>query len=184
MPASVRTEFDQRMAHEGSLHAAFQAEAEAPDAGALQALAERNAHVLVAIALLEERPRAERDDAGPMAQELARLDGKLNLLIEIVNHLLLPAAALPPRQRLRFNGVGAQVPLALLPPGAAQGRLRLHLDACLALPLELACRVESVHDDVAFLAFSAFGDAVEEGLDRYVFRQHRRKLADERQSVG
>lgn len=183
MSASVRTEFEQRMVHEGSLHAAFQAEASTPDAGALQALAERNTHVLVAIALLEERPRAERDDAGPLAPELARLDGKLNLLIEIVNHLLLPAAALPPRQQLRFNGVGAELPLALLPPGATLGRLRLHLDACLALPLELACRVEAVRGDSAFLAFDAFGDAVEEGLDRYVFRQHRRKLADVRQSA-
>lgn len=179
----VLAEFEQRMVYEGSLHVGFHAAAAAPDVGELQALAERNAHVLVAIALLEERPRTERDDAGPLAPEFARLDGKLNLLIEIVNHLLLPAAALPPRQRLRFNGLGAEVPQALLPPGAMQGRLRVHLDACLALPLELACRVESMRGDTAFLAFHAFGDAVEEGLDRYVFRQHRRKLADERQST-
>jgi hypothetical protein len=184
MSMPVRTEFAQRMAFEGRLHVRFEAAAAAPADAQLQALAERNAHLLGAIALLEERrAERERDEDGAMAQELARLDAKLSLLIEIVNRLLAPAASLPPRQPVRFNGLGAEVPAALVPADAAQGRLLLHFDACPALPLELACRVEMAAE-TAFLAFVQAGEAVEEGLDRFVFRHHRRKLADVRQSTA
>lgn len=179
-------QFVQRMMFEGPLPVRFEAAAPA-GGGQLRLLAERNARLLGAIELLEER-RAEHerdrlDDA--TAQELARMDAKLNLLIEIVTHALAPAHGLPQRQRVRFNAVGAEVPDPLVPDDARHGRLLLSFDACLALPLELDCEVEDgAGAGQRFLRFVHPGETVVEALERFVFRHHRRQLADVRHPGG
>lgn len=147
-------------------------------------LGERNLSTLQSIAAIEERRADNADEDSPMLQELARLDAKLNALVDIVNRLLLPADALPSRQRVKVNAVGAVLPSALVPAQADGICLRLHLDACPSLPLELPARVQRRFDDgVTFVVFESLGDAVADALERLVFRHHRRKIAEARQSV-
>ncbi len=150
----------------------------------LARLAERNASTLASIAAIEERRADGADEDGPVRQELARLDAKLNALVDIVNRLLLPADALPARVPVRFNAIGALVPAALLPAAGDAVCLRIHLDACPSLPLELPARVRRRLDDgLAFVAFEPLGEAVGEAIERFVFRHHRRKVAEARQSL-
>ena len=149
-------------------------------AGANQ-LVERAATVLASIAALEDRRAEAVDEASPLQQEIQRLDAKLTALIDIVNLLLVPASALPPRQPLRFNAIGAVLPAVLIPPGEAL-LLRLRFDVCRSLPLELAARVERTLDEGrVFVAFAPVGDALGDAIERLVFRHHRRKVADARQ---
>lgn len=184
MTASSWSEFEQRLACEDSWHADAQALAW-PVAEALTArLAERNAAALATVAALEERRADPGDDDSPVMQELARLDAKLNALIDMLNRVALSAEPVPPRQPLRFNAIGALLPAALVPPGDAL-LLRVYFDACPSMPLELACRVERRFDDGrAFVAFHAPGDGVAASLERFVFRHHRRKVAGARQANG
>lgn len=182
MTTSHWDEFEQRLACDESWHADSQPLAwPLPGSLALR-LAERNAAALASVAALEERRADNADDDSPVMQELLRLDAKLNALVAMVNRLALPPDALPPRQALRFNAVGAVLPAALAIPGEAL-LLRLRLDACPGVPLELPARVERRFDDGrAFVAFHALGDGVAASLERFVFRHHRRKVAGARQA--
>lgn len=146
-------------------------------------LNERSLHVLRTLDSLDER-RAEGagDDDDPVMQELQRMDSKLNVLLDIVDRLLLPSTLLPPRQPVSFNAVGLVVPASLLPPDGYL-LVRLHFEACRALPLELpAQHGKALGNDNVFLCFRELSEAVEDGLERFVFCHHRRKVAEARLS--
>jgi len=182
MTTSAWNEFEQRLACEDSWHADSQPLAWPVPESLAQRLAERNTAALASVAALEERRAENVDDDSPVMQELLRLDAKLNALVDMINRVALPADALPPRQPLRFNAIGAVLPAALVPAGEAL-LLRLRFDACPGVPLELPARVERRFDDGgAFVAFHAMGDGVAASLERFVFRHHRRKVAGARQA--
>lgn len=177
-------DFEQRVSCEESLHADCEPLAWPPSPALLQQLAERNANVLAAIAALEERRADGGEDDSPLMQEMLRMDAKLNVLMEIVNNLLVPASVLPPRQSLRFNGVGALLPAGMAPAGGGL-LLRIRFDLCRSLPLELAAQVQRQFDDGrTFIAFAPLGDALGDAIERLVFRHHRRKVAGARQPVA
>ncbi len=150
-------------------------------------LAEHNAHVLATAASLEDRRAEASEDDGPVLQELARLDAKVNALVDMVNRLLVPADVLPRRRLVRLNALGAQVPddvLSALPSDAPALLLRLRLDACPSLPLELPAQRGPSIDGETFVAFRDLGEPVSDAIERLVFRHHRRKVAESRHSPG
>ncbi|HVI54124.1 MAG TPA: PilZ domain-containing protein [Luteibacter sp.] len=152
-----------------------------PDAAALALINDRNASVLVAVSALMDRRSDIGEDDSPLTQEVARLDAKLNVLMEIVNRLLLPQSGLPARIALRFNASGAVLPWDGLPPIGQPALLKLHFDACRALPLELpGVRLAGPSDGKGFLAFEGLSEPVRDGIERLVFRQHRRQVAESR----
>ncbi|MFA6230066.1 MAG: PilZ domain-containing protein [Rhodanobacter sp.] len=152
-------------------------------ASELQRLAERNANTLATIAALEERRKEGVDENNPLLQEMTRLDAKLTALVEIVNRVLLPAQGLPPRQSIRFNAIGAVLPAGLL-GGAPSVMLRLHPDACPTLPLEFPAKVvRHLDDGGVFVVFAAMGESASDAIERFVFRLHRRKVAETRHSA-
>ncbi|GLQ93740.1 PilZ domain-containing protein [Dyella acidisoli] len=171
--------FSERVTYQGQPHVdigAFD-----PALEDITRLNERNLHVLRSLAALDERrSESTSDDDSPLMLELQRMDSKINVLLDIVDRLLLPATLLPPRQPVSFNAVGMIVPESALP--AAESLLvRLHFDACRALPLELpAQRGRLLNDDNTFVYFCALSDVVEDGLERFVFCHHRRKVAEAR----
>jgi hypothetical protein len=172
-------QFSDRMTFEGTLHVAIDAFDPTPDAVAR--CNERNLHVLRTLASLDER-RLENgsDDDSPVMQELQRLDSKINVLLDIVDRLLMPTALLPARHPVRFNAVGVTVPESLLPSGDSL-LVQLHFDTCRALPLELPSRLGRRSDDgQAFVYFCELSELVEDGLERFVFCHHRRKVAEAR----
>ncbi|GGA27618.1 PilZ domain-containing protein [Dyella nitratireducens] len=173
--------FSERVTWQGHPHLAIEPFEPTPDDVAR--LNERNLHVLRTLASLDER-RVENagDDDNPVMQELQRMDSKLNVLLDIVDRLLLPATLLPPRQPVSFNAVGLVVPASLL---SSDGHLlvRMHFEACRALPLELPVqRGKAIGNDNVFLCFRELSETVEDGLERFVFCHHRRKVAEARLS--
>lgn len=173
-------QFSERMAYEGSLHLAVEACAPAPDD--IARYNERNLHVLRTLLSLDDR-RADSaaDEDDPVLQELQRMDSKINVLLDIVDRLLLPVSLLPARHSVRFNAVGMTLPPGLLPPNAENLLLRLHFDACRALPLELPARAGRGSDPQnTFVYFCELSELVEDGLERFVFCHHRRKVAEAR----
>lgn len=175
--------FSQRVTYVDRLPLAL--EPRAGDASAAERLEERNVHVLNTLATLEERRIDAAEDGGAVIQELARLDSKLNVLMDIVGRLLTPDGSLPPREPVRLNALGAEIPAALLPGHAGPCILRVHFDACRALPLMLP--VLSRHPCAParqFVVFDEQGQAVKDGLEKLVFRQHRRKVAEARSAAS
>ena len=172
-------EFSQRMAYEGSLHMKVEPLDNSPDI--LASYNERNLHVLRALASLDERRADGAEDDNPLMQELLRMDSKINVLMEVVNRLLIPIAQLPAQRVIRFNALGIIVPQDALPAAEQLLLVSLHFDACRALPLELPGFLERRSEDgSAYIAFIESNEMVEDGLERFVFRHHRRKVAEAR----
>ncbi|MDF3982105.1 PilZ domain-containing protein [Luteibacter sp. PPL554] len=172
--------FSERVAWDARFHATCETR-ERPDPSELALVNDRNASVLVAVSALMERRSETSEDDGALSQEIVRLDAKLNVLMEIVNRLLLPQAGLPPRIPVRFNAHGAVLPWDGLPPVGQAVVLRLHFDACRALPLELpGVRLPGPADGRGFIGFEGLTEATRDGIERLVFRQHRRQVAEAR----
>ncbi|TAL86747.1 MAG: PilZ domain-containing protein [Rhodanobacter sp.] len=143
-------------------------------------LAERALSVLTSVAALEDRRVENSDDENPLLPEIQRLEAKLTALVYMVSQLLESTGALPARQRLRFNAIGAVLPAASVPPDKGL-LLRLHFDACPNLPLELAARVErKLEDGRVFVVFALPNEALGEAIERLIFRHHRRQIAEKR----
>ena len=146
-----------------------------------------NLRVLQTCEALEER-RSERDEESAGGPETARLEKKLDLLIEMVGHWVSQAGSRPPAAVARLDAAGlswrpADGQLSVAPPVEAgmSGTVVLYLREGVAEALRLPGRVAAVGPDgrVA-LQFHGLAEAEIDALERFVFRQHRRSVAGRR----
>ncbi len=107
----------------------------------LTGLEESNLVLLQACVAMQEQPaRDHGEDAGPLANELARLDFKLNLVLQLLGKLVL-RDRMPAATSVRFNAHGASwTAIGPVPGTGERGVLRIHLHESLPQPLELAAR--------------------------------------------
>jgi hypothetical protein len=142
---------------------------------------ERNVRLLQALAAIEDHGVAEKPDES--APDLARLDFKINLLLDLVGQLLVANRPSPAPVAIRFNAHGAvwQAP-APLPQAGGQGILEIYLRDFLAAPLRLVGTLTQVAaDGEVKVRFAPVGEAVADLLERLIFRHHRRQIAGIRQ---
>jgi Atypical PilZ domain, cyclic di-GMP receptor len=150
---------------------------------ATQRQAERNARLLQAHEALDEPASADKgDDDSPHAAEIARLDFKVNLLLDLVGQLVTANMARPVAVPVRINACGASWQSADSPPTlGAVGQLQVHISDALAQPLLLPGRIAAVSDTGLVRArFELLGEVVAGQLERLVFRRHRRRIAGTR----
>lgn len=169
--------FSAHVAYDGELPLDLQS-CEQPSAAQLAMLGQRGAQLLATLEALENQTSA--DDDAPRAHDLVRIDTKLNALLALLNQTLMPDDALPPSARIRLNAWGLSCDRAL-PRHGTQVRIRLHFDACRAMPLELTGTVND-QESARYVALDDMGEALHEALQRMVFRQHRRSVAEQRLS--
>jgi len=151
------------------------------DASAL-ASARRHRRNLGALALdsVGDERRAERvvEESG-VALDLQRVESKLNAVIELFAVLLEKDLDLPEAVEMRFNAYGIEWRTSAPPSPREAIRVRIHLDSCPALPLELdAVAVEPLENAWAAAVFVDLRSPVPELMERLVFREHRRRLAE------
>jgi hypothetical protein len=182
MTGDIHQAFADQVSYEGLLHVSCEV-APALEARELALLNERNASLLLTLASLVERRADGAEEDSALNQELARLDAKLNAVIELVNRLAMPSIALPPRVAVRFNALAAELPAGFLPAPDSRVMVRIHFDACRALPLELPGHVLAGSGDVGLVAYDGLGEAVREAILKLVFRQHRRQVAEARHTA-
>ena len=158
----------------------------APSSGALDAavaagFTERNVRLLQALAAIEDHGVSDKpDDSGP---DLARLDFKINLLLDLVGQLLVANRPRPMPVAIRFNAQGAvwHAPAPLPEPGG-QGIVEIHLRDFLAEPLRLLGTITAVSTaGEVKVRFAPVGESVADLLERLIFRHHRRQVAGFRQ---
>jgi len=159
-----------------------------PASAELARLNGTNHQLLAALATLEESHGAEvlKDESPALAQELQRLEYKVDVLLRLTAQLAMRAAPLPPAARVRLTGAGLEwyEPADAFTAGES-GLISLYLSPTLPEPLRLAAVVAGVGQRegarVAQLAFSEVSDAVVEALEKLIFRHHRRQVAGSRQ---
>ena len=175
----------------GQLPLAF----EAHDAELLPATLARlnadNLQVLHADASIAESHRAldAKDEERPWLADLARLEYKLDVLLGLMGRLLTRDDAMPAPTSLRMYAGGVEwLPRDVRPVSGARGLLTLYVNPSFPQPLVLAGQVTGHRADAqglwARFAFAGLSPAVVDLLERLVFRQHRREVAEARGAAG
>ncbi len=158
-----------------------------PDGPVLSAIILENQQVLVADASLDEqRPHQEKksEEEPELAEDLQRLETKVNVLVQLVARLLNRGASLPPARSIRFHAQGLEwrVDDDEVQPGV--GLVHLHVSRYFPQALTLPGRLLGVHADdegrwVRF-EFEGLTPSVIGLLERMIFRHHRRLVAGAR----
>ena len=157
-----------------------------PPAAQLAQLNLGNEAVLRAVTVLAEYRPETGEEHTWQAQELARLDFKLNLLLDLVGQILTRGLSLPPARPLRLGAQAVEwiCPLSEAPPSASHAVMSLYLPNAYGRALELPGRVAAVENLPAGarvrVVFIGLGEAVQELLDKLIFRHHRRSIAQAR----
>jgi hypothetical protein len=147
---------------------------------ALIARRQRRNLAALAIDTAGDERRGERPpDETPGAVELARVESKLNAIMELFALVLERELALPSAIPVRFNAFGAEWEGGDAPVPGTPVLVRIHLEACPALPLEFAATaLESPEPGWSAASFEGLKPALAETIARMVFREHRRQVAD------
>lgn len=143
---------------------------------------ETNSRVLLACLALDDQPQVEKPEDQAQGAELARLDMKLNLLLDLVGRLLVQNQPRPTPAWVRFNAKGALWKPAVGDVAVKAGEtgvFELYLHDCLD-PLRLVGRVALSDAEGVEVRFDRGPDAITNLIDKLTFRRHRRRIADVR----
>lgn len=170
----------EELAYEDVLPIAWKRLNEPLDPSLIGSYQDRNLRVLQALSALEEHGQLDKpDENAPYHADLMRLDLKMNLILDMVGHLLVASHPRPRPVSIRFNAVGAVWQgYAPHPEMGSQGVLEIYLRDCIAEPLHLLCRIASVAPDGRIKArFMPLGEHIADLLEKLAFRKHRRQVA-------
>lgn len=169
----------EELAYEDVVPVAWRSLPEPFDPAVVGSYADRNLRVLQSLAALEEHGLAEKPDDSPHAADIARLDLKVNLLLDMVGQLLIASHPRPRPTSIRFNALGAVWQGASPAPALGnQGVLEVYLRDCIAEPLRLVGRIASIAPDGRIKArFIPPGEHIADLLEKLAFRKHRRQVA-------
>ena len=160
-----------------------------PGKSTLDHLNESNESLLKVFATLEDQTPARQESDERLAEihcEMMRLDLKLNLILELVKHVLSQQLALPDRFDVRVGARGIEWWSDGPPPLGSTIKLELFLLPRYPLPIELPGRVVGIQRDEkpakATVAFQGLSEPVHDWIEKIIFRHHRRSIANKRLS--
>jgi hypothetical protein len=152
-----------------------------PSGPEAERLAEANARVLTAVALLEEHSQLP-DEPSATELELHRIHHKLNLLLELIGSFLQQQAPRPETTALRLSWRGLSWTAGGATPAPGEvGLVELHLSPALPLPLRWPARIVSAAAGEVGAEFAPVPEFCQMALERHVFKHHRRRVAETRQ---
>ena len=146
-------------------------------------LDESNLLLLQACIAVEEHPaRDKNEELGPLAGELARLDFKLNLVLQLLSKLVSQDRIATP-STIQFNALGASwTALGATPSIGDRGVLRVQLRSSLPQPLELPAEVSAVNGATVRVKFPEMSEGTAALIQKMAFLHHRRHIADARKA--
>ncbi len=171
------------VACEGMLPLAWREAASEPDALRLAGLAERNQAVVRTVLALEDLGTESAEDGGGAGGELARIESKLNLLLDLVAELLDGQRTVPASRPVRLSSTWIEWGGSNLPPIGARVEVEIYLHPSFPRPLRLGGEIgagRAFETPSVLLAFDPLPEPGQESLERLVFRRHRRAIAQER----
>ncbi len=140
-----------------------------------------NEQVLHLVAALEDHHSEPADEQVPQAHELARLDFKVNLLLELVGELLARQLSLPPEREVKLSAQAIQwaEPKATDRPGPGSRVLvALYVHHRLPKPLMLLGETRAAAPGGWVSAeLRGVSEGVRDLLEKLIFRHHRRSIA-------
>ena len=153
------------------------------DAAELEHYNQETARALQALALFEEAPKEISTDAVPKGQELLHLEAKVDVLLSLVTRLVSHQQGLPKRHNtvLRADSLEWTGPSAEQARTGDSGVIVIYPNPMLPMPFRLAGRVVSTVERAGakwrLTRFEHLSPLVSVGLEKLVFRRHRRQVA-------
>ncbi len=147
---------------------------------------ESNVRLLQICLTLDESTSADKAEDAQQNLDVARLDMKVNLLLDLVGKLLLQNHPRPLPGKLRLNARGAAWQARAESSDEAlkigeTGMVEIYLHEYLLDPLRLAARVIHCEGGRVEVRFDRASDTVVDLIDKLTFRRHRRQVAVARQ---
>ncbi|MEL0027294.1 MAG: PilZ domain-containing protein [Perlucidibaca sp.] len=142
-------------------------------------LHEGNLMLLNAIAVMEQPRHADSEESQAIHQELFRLEAKLDLLTSLMTRLLEKYELVPPLASVRLTARSFHWHGSMLPAEAGRsGIIEIYVHPLVAAPLRLPARVEQAGS----AQLAEMPVVMRNALERFLFRQHRRQVAEHRQT--
>jgi hypothetical protein len=145
-------------------------------------VAEHNEHVMRCVNLLGEQIYDKLDEESETDSALIRLEAKINLILEMVSNLDRDSIDLPDATQVKLAAGGIEWRCQGTPPGEGDDILvSLYVDNRIPEAMKLAAKVLTVDDDgsgtVVCARFEEMGEAVTDQMEKMIFRNHRRLVA-------
>lgn len=183
-PSPFQDPFAEGLSYQDALPVGWHPMPDALTAEELLRLNRDNETVLrVASALDDFRPEVVEETG--VGSDLGHLDFKLNVLLDLVGRLITRDQQLPASTPIRLSARGLEWTAPGAPPADSRLLVRLHLQPSYPRPLELPAKVVSVALGPAGghriqVVFEGLSEVVEDALERLIFRNHRRQIAQSR----
>lgn len=153
------------------------------DPAELEHYNQETARALQALALFEEAPKDISTDALPKGQELLHLEAKMDVLLSLVSRMVSHQQGLPKRHNtvLRADSLEWTGPCAEQARTGDTGVIAIYPNPMLPMPFRLAGRVVSTVERSGvkwrLTRFEHLSAPVSVGMEKLVFRRHRRQVA-------
>ena len=140
----------------------------------------RNDRFLHVIPILDESESHVVESKAPSA-DIARLETKLDLVLEMLGEVFQQRKPLPKQIPFQLSAKGITWLEAEAPAKGSHVELQLYLAPELFIPLYLSAQVTMVEDmgniHRTQASFLPMDETLQEWLEKYIFRQHRREVA-------
>jgi hypothetical protein len=164
---------------------------EAPTSSELTRLFSHNCQILNVLLSLDEKDHAFEAEQDALTREIKLLDDKLNLVLNMLGQLLARESNLPTALPVCLGPKGLQYLLPAertAPPESGHlYQLDVFLDSRFPQPVSLVCKMSlegnSEAGNLLLAIFQDVGLGVEELLEKFIFRHHRRTIALSRQPI-
>jgi hypothetical protein len=159
-----------------------------PEGTVLARLNADNHQLLGAESSLDETRVHEvlKDESPALVHELQRLEFKLNVLLRLTADLARHNHALPAPRLVKLSAAGMEWIGENAPALGSTGIVDVYINTTLPQPLRLPASVVGTRAHgggaAAQLQFSGLSDQVVDGVEKLIFRHHRRLVAGARSS--
>ena len=161
----------------GPLRLLLTALAELPDDSVTTSINSQNEMLLNVMRAFQERPEFEEGDH--LANEIRRIDQKLSFVLELLGTLVQFAQKTPEPRMVEMDS--SSLTLQPTQEELTQGvyfRIDVYLDPMVPKPLQMFAMLEATDTaKVVRFKFIGLSQGVQDGLDLFLFRQHRRQVA-------
>lgn len=185
MEEGKKNPLGQGLVYEGETGMAWELRLDRAQESVSGAETERNERLLRALSLFDEQGSERPDDESETTPELIRLETKLDLALELLFELVSSNKEKLRRVPIRLGAYGMEWRQEAPPPGIEDPLwVHLRLDPRLPQPIRLPARVVAVETlasgDLVRVEFEHQGGELPELLEKFIFRHHRRQVAQMR----
>lgn len=166
---------DQRFNLEGRLPAAWRP-ALSFSANELASFNDNNLTLFNALSLMDMSHTTESEDNSSLHADFVRLETKLGLMMSMLSRLMAQHQLVPSLAQVtiadRYARWHQDAPWQV----GDVGVLELYIDVTVAVPLQLPAKINAEGEAI----YEGLSTACLNGLEKFLFRQHRRSIADAR----